>query len=59
MDFTLSSTVLQNLGANQITSDNTTIFSSLYVSGTSMYVCMYVWAHYHIQHFSWIMLLTI
>ena len=36
MDFTLSSTVLQNLDANQITSDNTTIFSSLYVSGTNI-----------------------
>lgn len=36
MDFTLSSTGLQNVDANQITSDNTTIFSSLYVSGTNI-----------------------
>ena len=36
MDFTLSSTGLQNVDANQITADNTTIFSSLYVSGTNI-----------------------
>ena len=36
MDFTLSSTGLQNVDANQVTADNTTIFSSLYVSGTNI-----------------------
>ena len=36
MDYTLSSTGLQNVDANQITSDNATIFSSLFVSGVSI-----------------------
>ena len=36
MDFNLSSTGLQNVDANQITADNTTIFSSLYVSGVNV-----------------------
>jgi len=36
MDFSLSSTGLENVDANQITSDNASIFSSLYVSGVNV-----------------------
>ena len=36
MDFSLSSTGLENVDANQITSDNASIFSTLYVSGINI-----------------------